>query len=102
MKPVAERIDRRSEGEFSPGQSRFKFPLIDCDYQAFSLRRHYGGRGGHSTESFLNISRDYFQHEARRNFLAELAFFLIMGAILAGAIVEEARVIIHFLYLPVR
>ena len=100
MKPIAERIDRRCEGKFSPDQPRFKFPLIDCNYQAFSLERHYGGPGDRSAQSFLSISRDYFQREARRNFLAELAFFLIMGAILAGAIVDGARVIIHFLHLP--
>ena len=95
MKPIAEEPNRRARGV---GRS---FPIIDCNYQTFSPDRHYGGPTGSSpASSFLNISRDYFRHEARRNFLAEVAFFLVMGAVLAGALVEGARVIIHFLLLP--
>ena len=76
------------------------FPIIDCNYQSFSLDRYYGGSTGSSPASFLNISRDYFRHEARRNFLAEVAFFLILGAILIATFIEGARVIVHFLHLP--
>jgi hypothetical protein len=100
MKPIAERTDRRSDGEFSSKWQQGRTPPIDCNYQSFSLDRCYGGPTGNSSRSFLNISRDYFQREARRNFLAEAAFFLVMAAILAGAIVEGARAIIHFLQLP--
>jgi hypothetical protein len=32
--------------------------------------------------------------------LAEVAFFLVIIAILAGAFIEGARAIIHFLHLP--
>jgi hypothetical protein len=98
MKPIAERIERRSEGDVPPECKRL--PLVDCNYQTFSLDRSYGGPAGNSPRSFLNISRDYFQREARRNFLAEIAFFLVMAAIFAGAFVEGARAIIHFLHLP--
>ena len=99
MKPIADRIDRHSGGDVPSVGTGSRFPLIDCNYQAFSLDRHYGGPGDRSPESFLNISRDYFQREARRNFLAEVAFFLVLAAILAGAFVEGARVIIHVLQL---
>jgi hypothetical protein len=97
MKPVAQRTDRRSDGEFSSGRSS---PMIDFDYQTFSLDRFNGGSGGSESPSFFNISRDYFQREARRNFLAEVAFFIVFAAVLAGAVVETARVIIHTLQLP--
>jgi hypothetical protein len=76
------------------------FPSIDCNYQVFSLDRYHGGSTGSSPASFLNISRDYFRREARRNFLAEIAFFLVLGAILIATFVQGARVIIHFLLLP--
>lgn len=101
MKPIAERTNRRSDGEFSSKRQQRRTPPIDCNYQSLSLDRYYGGPTGNSSRSFLNISRDYFEREARRNFLAETAFFLVMAAILAGAIVEGARAIIHFLQLPV-
>jgi hypothetical protein len=99
MKPTAERIDRADDTGFYSVRPRRRFPLVECNYQTFSLDRFSGGSTG-SPRSFLNISRDYFQREARRNFLAEVAFFLIMVAILAGAFIESARAIIHFLQLP--
>ena len=100
MKPTAERIDRADDGCFPSARPRRRFPLVECNYQTFSLDRFSGGSTGSSPDSFLNISRDYFQREARLNFLAEAAFFLILAAILACAFIEGARAIIHFLYLP--
>lgn len=96
MKPVAQRIDRQSDGEFSSG---CRFPLIDFNYQSFSLDRFNGGSGDKPTNSFFDISRDYFQREARRNFLAEVAFFLVLTGVLVGAVIEVARLVIHFLQL---
>jgi hypothetical protein len=79
---------------------RFRFPIIDCNFQASALDRYYGGPAGSSQPSFLNISREYFRYEARRNFLAEAAFFFAIAAILATTFISGARAIIHFLYLP--
>src|SRR5437764_12404619 len=79
---------------------RRPFPIIDCNYQTFSLDRYRGGPIGSAHPSFLNISREYFRRAARRHFLSEIAFFLILAAILAIAFVSGARAIIHFLNLP--
>jgi hypothetical protein len=100
MKPIAQTTDSGSDKDFSSIRQQHRFPLVECNYQTFSLDRFSGGSTGSSPGSFLNISRDYFQREARRNFLAEAAFFLIIGAILASAFIEGARAIIHFLHLP--
>ena len=97
MKPVAQRTDRQNDGDFSPGPS---FPLVDFNYQSFSLDRFNGGSGNRPQSSFFDISRDYFQREVRRYFLAEIAFFLVLGAVLVGAAVQGALIIIHFLQLP--
>ena len=97
MKPAAERMDRRRQGDFSSGR---RFPLVEFNYQQFSLDRFNGGFGDREPNSFFNISRDYFKREARRNFLIEAVFFLIMVAILTGMFIEGARLIIHFLQLP--
>ena len=75
--------------------------MTDFNYQSFSLDRFNGGQGGDkSPRSFFDISRNYFAREAGRNFAAEVAFFLVMAAILAVAFIEGARAIIHFLHLP--
>jgi hypothetical protein len=99
MKPIAQSTGRRFTGRSGSGRCPH-FPLVEFNYQAFSLDRFKGGSGEKPQNSFFDISRDYFQHEARRNFLAEVAFFLVLAAILAGTFIEGARVIIHFLHLP--
>jgi hypothetical protein len=100
MKPIAERFGRRSGGYFSLISKRATFPNVDCNYQAFSLDPYYGGADRNRASSFLNISREYFRYEARRNFLVEAAFFLVLTAVLALTFISGALVIIHFLQLP--
>ena len=95
MKPNSGRNeDRRGRN------SGTRFPIIDCNFQASPLDRYYGGSTGSSRPSFLNISRAYFRYEARRNFLAEVVFFLAITAILAATFISGAHAIIHFLQLP--
>ncbi|HUE40470.1 MAG TPA: hypothetical protein VMO75_00935 [Chthoniobacterales bacterium] len=100
MKPIVQTTDRGGDRDSFSIRQQQRFPLVQCNYQTFSRDRFPGGSAGNSPGSFLNISRDYFRREARRNFLAEAAFFLIIGAILLGAFIEGARAIIHFLRLP--
>jgi hypothetical protein len=75
------------------------FPRIDCNFQVSSFDRFYGGSSVPGS-SFLNISRDYFRYEARRNFIAEGAFFIALMVVLAFAIGLGAVTIVHFLQLP--
>lgn len=98
MKPIAESTDRRGHGAGLSNRRR-TFPRVDFSYQSFSLDRFNGGSGGKTPNSFFDISRDYFQREARRNFRVEVIFFLILAAILAGPFIQGARFIIHFLHL---
>src|SRR5260370_40065941 len=100
MKPSSAGNDGRRDSIVSLRRARSRFPVTDCNFQAFSFDRNYGGSTGSSEPSFLNISREYFRSEARRNFLAEVAFFLAIAAILAATFISDARAIIHFLHLP--
>jgi hypothetical protein len=100
MKPNSERNDGRRSRNFCSRRTGLRFPVTDCNFQASALDRYYGGSTGSSRPSFLNISREYFRSEARRNFLAEVAFFLAIAAILATTFIIGARAIIHFLHLP--
>jgi hypothetical protein len=101
MKPSSEGNDGRRYRNSRRRRTGSRLPVTDCNFQAFSLDRYYGGSTGSSQPSFLNISREYFRYEARRNFLAEVAFFLAIAAILAATFISDARAIIHFLHLPV-
>ena len=100
MKPSCERNAGRRGGNLRRSRTDPRFPVTDCDFQVFSLDRYFGGSTGSSQPSFLNISREYFRYEARRNFLAEVAFFLAIAAILAVTFITGASAIIHFLHLP--
>jgi hypothetical protein len=100
MKPNSERHDDRRSRNFCSRRTGRRFPLTDCNFKTSPLDRYYGGSPGSSRPSFLNISREYFRSEARRNFLAEVAFFLAIAAILATTFISGARTIIHFLHLP--
>ena len=80
-------------------RGRRVFPIADCNYQAFSLDR-FRGLPDKPNPSFLNISREYFRYETRRNFLAEAAYFLVFAAVIALTLISGAIVIIHALNLP--
>ena len=90
----------KPSSEGNDGRTRSGLPVTDCNFQPSPLDRYYGGSTGNSQPSFLNISREYFRFEARRNFLAEVAFFLVIAAILAATFLSGASAIIHFLHLP--
>lgn len=100
MKPNCERSAGREGRNFCRPRTEPRFPITDCNFQVFSLDRYYGGSTGSSQPSFLNISREYFRYEARRNFFAEVAFFLAIAAILAATFITGASAIIRFLHLP--
>jgi hypothetical protein len=101
MKPMPERSDYRGRGDSFAKRRAPRFPITDCNYQLFSLRRFGGESAGSSAKSFLNISREYFRHEARWNFVAEILLFLAIIATAAVPLINGARAIIHFLHLPV-
>ena len=102
MKPSSEGNEDRRGRNFCRWKTGSRFPVIDCNFQVFSPDRYYyGGPTGSSQSSFLNISREYFRYEARRNFLGEVAFFLAIAAILAMTFISGAFAIIRFLHLPV-
>src|SRR5438045_8359919 len=97
MKPSSRENDSRRRGPFFRSGQKRLFPITDCDYQAFSHDRYYGGAERNQAGSFLNISREYFRCEAPRNFLVEAAFFLALAAILMLPLIGGAMDITHFL-----
>ena len=95
MKPSSE--DPRLRRLFR--EQRQAFPLTDCNYQAYSFHRYYRGPERNPNASFLNISREYFRCEARRGFLAEAAYFLVLVAVLALTFVIGTVLVVQALNL---
>jgi hypothetical protein len=77
-----------SAGLLNEGGGRARrMPLTDCNFQITSPWGFYGGHcAGSPGPSFRDISRDYFQNEARHNFIGEAAVFIAMIATSALAI----------------
>jgi len=83
---------------FKTNRGDNRFPLIDCNYQPTTLNGYHGRCAKTITPSFRNISRQYFQNEARHDFVGEASFFaaliitaLVPLVIAANAIIELCR-----------
>ena len=63
-----------------------KFPFVEYQYQASSLE-NLSGRCTKLSNSFRDISRDYFDTEDNKDFVSNAAIF---GAILASALIPIA------------
>jgi hypothetical protein len=66
------------------------FPLTDCNYNSVT----FTGYRGHCTKplapSFRNISRQYFQNEARHDFVGEAILFAMLAITAAVPLVSAA------------
>ena len=84
MKPVFQNNDNET------GKSARKFPITDFNYHSVVLG--YSGRCGRAVSpSFHTLSRDYFNTEAPRYFLAEAIVFSSIMAMAAFPILNGAR-----------
>jgi hypothetical protein len=71
-----------------------RFPLTDYNYHSVTMSGYHGRCAKSAPPSFRNISRQYFQNEARRDFVGEAIVFamLIITATVAVAIGAQAAV----------
>ena len=79
MKPIS----------ITAGKSQ-RFPLIDWNYQPMTLGGYSGQCAKIEPPSFRNISQQYFQNDARRDFIAEAFFFVAMVLIAAAPLLSTA------------
>ena len=63
-----------------------KFPFVDYNYQASSLE-NLSGRCAKLSNSFRDISRDYFDTEENNDFLSNAAIFI---ALIGSALIPIA------------
>lgn len=101
---IANRREKKIMKPISPtARNSQSVPLIEFNYQPMSLSGYQARCGKNATPAFYNISQNYFQREARRDFIGELCLF---GAItvtaaaplfsVASAITELCRAIGQF------
>ena len=74
-----------------------RFPLTDCNYRALSLGEFKTGCGRTPRSSFTTVSRDYFNGEARYNFVIETVVFALIAATAVPAIVDCGRALLEFM-----
>ena len=71
-----------------------KFPFVDYNYQASSLE-DLPGRCATLSNSFRDISRDYFDTEENKDFLSNAAIFVALIASALIPIAASASEMIH-------
>ncbi len=83
MKPISTTVSKDS-----------RFPLIDCNYRPMTLDGYRGRCVRPETSHFWNISGQYFQNEARHEFLVEAVCFAIVIITAAVSLVGAANAVI--------
>jgi hypothetical protein len=84
MKPISTTVSKDS-----------RFPLIDCNYRPMTLDGYRGRCVRPGTSHFWNISGQYFQNEARHEFLAEAVCFAVVIITAAVSLVSAANAVVE-------
>jgi hypothetical protein len=85
------------EPDMKSAPSPRKFPVTDCNYHSHDFFELKAGCGRHSCASFATISRDYFNREARHNFLIEAVAFALITVTTMPAFLDCGRAVVQFL-----
>ena len=70
-----------------------KFPRIDCNYRPMTLDGYRARCVRTGTPHFQNISGEYFQNEARHDFLVEAVCFVVIIITAAAPLVSAANAV---------
>jgi hypothetical protein len=71
-------ISKSMKPTFITTRNRNRFPLIECNYHSGTVSGYRGRCAKPLAPSFRNISRQYFQKEARHDFVGEAILFSIL------------------------
>jgi len=77
-------------------RNRRSFPLVECKYQPMRLSGYQARCARIEAPSFRDISRQYFQKEARRDFVGEALLFAIMIVLAAAPLLSTASALSEF------
>lgn len=76
-------------------RSEKRFPLIDCNYHSAILDGYRGRCVKLPSASFRNISRQYFEKEARHDFFGEAILLAMLSVTAAVPMVTGAYAIVE-------
>ena len=77
-------------------RNRRSFPLVECNYQPMRLSGYQARCARSDAPSFRNISRQYFQKEARRDFVGEAFLFAVTIVLAAAPLLSTASALSEF------
>ena len=77
-------------------RNRRSLPLVECNYQPMKLSGNQARCARTDAPSFRNISRQYFQKEARRDFVGEAFLFAVMIVLAAAPLLSTASALSEF------
>ena len=80
---------------FTTARTGKRFPLIDCNYHSVTLSGYHGSCAKPAVPSFRNISRQYFEEEARHDFFGEAMLFAMLGITTMVPLVSGAYAILE-------
>ena len=83
MKPISAIVGKNSRSS-----------LIDCNYRAMTLDGYQGRCIKTDTPHFWSISAQYFQNEARHDFIAEAVCFAVVIITAAISLVSAANAVV--------
>ena len=90
------KLSRFTESDLRQNQIAGRFPLTDWSYHSVDLS-DFTARGASKPRfSFTQISRDYFNSEARRNLILECVFFAVISITIVPAILDCGRALLEF------
>ena len=72
-----------------------RFPLTDYNYQSMTITGYRGRCAKSVAPSFRNISRHYFQKEARHDFVSEAILFAVLIIISSVAVASGAQAVVQ-------
>jgi hypothetical protein len=76
--------------------NRRSFPLVECNHQPLRLSEYHARCAKTKAPSFRNISRQYFQKEARLDFVGEAFLFATMIVLAAAPLLSTASALSEF------
>ena len=72
-----------------------RFPLTDCNYHSVTLKDYRSHCAKPLAPSFRDISREYFEREARHDFVGEAILFAMLMITAAVPLVSAAYAVIE-------
>jgi hypothetical protein len=73
-----------------------RLPLVESNYQPMRLTRYHAGCGKSVAPAFHKISSNYFQGEARRDFIDEACLFVAIIVTAAVPLFSAASALTEF------